>query len=87
MALLPTKLNGPDEKSIQFNGNPRFVNELGKRSFQRFIGMCGDLHIVKYQRTRNRSIVDSALVKQASDRRIIDPARTSHVQKKANVFR
>jgi len=28
-----------------------------------------------------------ALVKQASDRRIIDPAGTSHVQKKANVFR
>jgi len=27
------------------------------------------------------------LVKQASDRRIIDPAGTSHVQKKANVFR
>ena len=29
----------------------------------------------------------AALVKQASDRRIIDPAGTSHVQKKANVFR
>ena len=28
-----------------------------------------------------------ALVKQASDRRIIDPAGTSHAQKKANVFR
>ncbi len=27
-----------------------------------------------------------ALVKQTSDRRIIDPAGTSHVQKKANVF-
>jgi hypothetical protein len=27
------------------------------------------------------------LVKQASDSRIIDPAGTSHVQKKANVFR
>ncbi len=27
------------------------------------------------------------LVKQASDRCIIDPAGTSHVQKKANVFR
>ena len=28
-----------------------------------------------------------ALVKQASDRRIIDPTGTSHEQKKANVFR
>ena len=41
------KLKGPDEKPIKLGGHPRFVNELGKRSFQRFIGMCGDLHIVK----------------------------------------
>ena len=33
------------------------------------------------------SLRSFALVKQASDRRIIDPAGTSHAKKKANVFR
>ncbi len=33
------------------------------------------------------ALAQAVLVKQASDRCIIDPARTSYVQKKANVFR